>query len=162
MPEWLEIALRTLLAIVVLFVMTKILGKRQVSQLSLFEYITGITIGSLAAYVSLDLDTNWYLGLVSIAVWVGVSLVMEFLQLKSKTARDFLDSKAAVLIKDGKIMEDNLKKERLTTDELMEQLRKKSVFKAADVEFAVIEPSGDINVLLTKENQPLTPKHLGI
>ncbi|MCY9669567.1 DUF421 domain-containing protein [Paenibacillus alginolyticus] len=162
MPEWLEIALRTLLAVVVLFLMTKLLGKRQVSQLSLFEYITGITIGSLAAYVSLDLDTNWYLGLVSIAVWVGVSLVMEFLQLKSKTARDFLDSKAAVLIKDGKIMEDNLKKERLTTDELMEQLRKKSVFKAADVEFAVIEPSGDINVLLTKENQPLTPKHLGI
>ncbi|MGG4070891.1 DUF421 domain-containing protein, partial [Bacillus tropicus] len=53
MPDWLEIALRTLLAIVVLFVMTKILGKRQVSQLSLFEYITGITIGSLAAYVSL-------------------------------------------------------------------------------------------------------------
>lgn len=162
MPEWLEIALRTLLGVVVLFLMTKLLGKRQVSQLSLFEYITGITIGSLAAYVSLDLDTNWYLGLVSIAVWVGVSLVMEFLQLKSKTARDILDSKATVLIKDGKIMEDNLKKERLTTDELMEQLRKKSVFKAADVEFAIIEPSGDINVLLTKENQPLTPKHLGI
>ncbi|NHN34995.1 DUF421 domain-containing protein [Paenibacillus agricola] len=162
MPEWLEIALRTLLAVVVLFLMTKLLGKRQVTELSLFEYITGITIGSLAAYVSLELDTNWYLGLVSIAVWVGVSLVMEFLQLKSKTARDILDGKATVLIKDGKIMEDNLKKERLTTDELMEQLRKKSVFKAADVEFAVIEPSGDLNVLLTKENQPLTPKHLGI
>lgn len=78
MPDWLEIALRTLLAIVVLFVMTKILGKRQVSQLSLFEYITGITIGSLAAYVSLDLESTWYLGLVSMAVWVGVSLAMDF------------------------------------------------------------------------------------
>ncbi|HUC92762.1 MAG TPA: DUF421 domain-containing protein [Paenibacillus sp.] len=162
MPEWLEIAWRTLLAVAVLFAMTKLLGKRQVSQLSLFEYITGITIGSLAAYVSLDLEATWYLGLVSMAVWVGVTLGMEFLQLKSKTVRDILDSKATVLIKDGKIMEDNLKKERLTTDELMEQLRTKKVFKAADVEFAVMEPSGDINVLLTKENQPLTPKHLGI
>lgn len=162
MPDWLEIALRTLLSVFVLFLMTKLLGKRQVSQLSLFEYITGITIGSLAAYISLDLDATWYLGVVSLTVWVAVSLGIELLQLKSKTARDILDSKATILIKDGKILEDNLKKERLTTDDLMEQLRNKKVFKTADVEFAVIEPSGDINVLLTKENQPLTPKHLGI
>ncbi|WP_410511678.1 DUF421 domain-containing protein [Paenibacillus sp. BR2-3] len=162
MPEWIEVALRTLLAVAVLFVMTKLLGKRQVSQLSMFEYITGITIGSLTAYVSLDLQSTWYLGLVSMIVWVGVSLGMEFLQLKSKTARNILDSNATVLIKDGKILEDNLKKERLTTDELMEQLRTKDVFRVADVEFALIEPSGNVNVLLTKENQPLTPKHLGI
>lgn len=162
MPEWLEIALRTLVAVVVLFIMTKILGKRQISQLSLFEYITGITIGSIAAYISLDLDANWYLGIVSLSVWIAVSLAFEFLQLKSKTARNFIDSKSTVLIKDGKILEENLKKERLTTDELMEQLRKKSIFKAADVEFAVMEASGDINALLTKENQPLTAKHLGI
>ncbi|RCW41879.1 DUF421 domain-containing protein [Paenibacillus prosopidis] len=162
MQEWLLVALRTLLAIVILFLMTKILGKRQVSQLSFFEYITGITIGSLAAYISLDLDARWYLGIVSLSVWVLFSLGIEFLQIKSKKARDFIESKARVLIKDGKIMEENLKKERITTDELMEELRKKSVFQTANVEFAVMEPSGDINVLLTKENQPLTPKHLGI
>ncbi|PYI55628.1 DUF421 domain-containing protein [Paenibacillus flagellatus] len=162
MPDWAEIALRTLLAVAVLFVMTKLLGKRQVSQLSLFEYITGITIGSLAAYVSLDLESTWYLGLVAIAVWVGVSLGIEWLQIKSKRARDIIDSRATVLIKDGKILEDNLKKERLTTDELLQQLRRKNVFRTADVEFAIMEPSGDVNVLLTKENQPLTPKHLGI
>lgn len=162
MADWLIIALRTLLAIAILFLMTKLLGKRQVSQLSFFEYITGITIGSLAAYISLDLDARWYLGIVSLSVWVLVSIGIEFLQLKSKKARDFIDSKATVLIKDGKIMEDNLKKERISTDELMEKLRKKNVFQAANVEFAIMEPSGDINVLLTKENQPLTPKHLGI
>jgi uncharacterized membrane protein YcaP (DUF421 family) len=162
MPEWIQIALRTLLAVAVLFLLTKVLGKRQVSQLSLFEYITGITIGSLAAYVSLDLDANWFLGIIAIGVWVGVSLGIEFLQLKSKRARDFIDSKARVLIRDGKILEDNLKKERLSTDELMEQLRKKNVFKVADVEFAIMEPSGDVNVMPKKENQPLTAKHLGI
>lgn len=162
MPEWSQIVLRTLLAVVVLFVMTKILGKRQVSQLSLFEYITGITLGSLAAYISLDVDTNWFLGIVAIGSWVVFSLAIEFLQLKSKKARDFVDSKARVLIKDGKILEDNLKKERLTTDELMEQLRKKNVFLASDVEFAIMESSGDVNVLLKKENQPITAKHLGI
>ncbi|MNC35370.1 hypothetical protein D3C75_838540 [compost metagenome] len=76
--------------------------------------------------------------------------------------RDFIDSKGSVLIEHGKVQEKNLKKERLTTDELMEQLRKKSAFSLADVEFAIMEPSGDINVLLKRENQPLTPKDLGI
>ncbi|SDN25678.1 Uncharacterized membrane protein YcaP, DUF421 family [Paenibacillus sp. yr247] len=160
MPEWIEIFLRTLLAVVVLFFMTKLLGKRQVSQLSLFEYITGITIGNLAAYISLEAD--WYLGLVSLAAWVACSLGIEFLQLKSKKMRDFIDGKGTVLIRDGKVLEDNLKKERLTTDELMEQLRKRSVFKVADVEFAIMEPDGDVNVLLARKNQPLTAKHLGI
>ncbi|UKS24593.1 DUF421 domain-containing protein [Paenibacillus sp. HWE-109] len=162
MPDAYEIVIRTLLAVLVLFIMTKILGKRQVSQLSLFEYITGITIGNLAGSISVDLDAKWYLGLISLTVWIGCSLGIEFLQLKSKTMRDFIDSKATVLIKEGKVQEDNLKKERLTTDELMEQLRKRSVFKVADVEFAIMEPSGEINVLLKREYLPLTPSHLGI
>jgi uncharacterized membrane protein YcaP (DUF421 family) len=162
MPDWVLTVLRTLLAIAVLFVMTKLLGKRQVSQLSLFEYITGITIGSMAAYISLDLEANWYLGIVSLAVWVLVTLGIELLTLKSKAARDFIDNKTTVLIKDGKILEDNLKKERLTADELLENLRGKNIFRTADVEFAVMEQNGLINVLLTKENQPLTPKDLNI
>lgn len=162
MPQWLEITLRTLTAIAILFVMTKLLGKRQVSQLSVFEYITGITIGSLAAYISLDMEATWYLGLVALSVWVLVALGIEYLQLKVKPIRDFLDGKGRVLIKDGKVLEENLKKERVTIDELMDELRRKQAFKLSDVEFAVMEPSGEINVLLTRENQPLTPKHLGI
>ncbi|KOR82263.1 DUF421 domain-containing protein [Paenibacillus solani] len=162
MPQWLEIVLRTLCAVVVLFFMTKLLGKRQVSQLSFFEYLTGITIGSLVAYISLDLEANWYLGLIALGVWVACSLLIEYIQLKNKKARDFIDFKATVLIKDGKILEDNLKKERLSSDELMEQLRKKNVFQVADVEFAIMESSGEINILQTRESLPLTPKDLGI
>lgn len=162
MPQWFEITWRTLLAVLILFFLTKLLGKRQVSQLSLFEYITGITIGSIAAYVSLDAETEWGLGLVSLTVWVACSYSIEYLQIKSKRMRDFIDSKGSVLIEHGRVLEKNLKKERLTTDELMEQLRKKSAFNLADVEFAIMEPSGDINVLLKRENQPLTPKDLGL
>ncbi|QGQ93769.1 DUF421 domain-containing protein [Paenibacillus psychroresistens] len=162
MSKELEVVIRTLVAILVLFFLTKMLGKRQVSQLSLFEYITGITIGSITAYVSLDLDTNWHLGVIALVVWVLVSIGVDYLQLKSKTMRDLIDGKPRILIKSGKILEDNLKKERVTSDDLMMQLRKKNVFLAADVEFAVMEPNGDIDVLLMRENQPLTPKHLGI
>ncbi|SFI61542.1 DUF421 domain-containing protein [Thermoflavimicrobium dichotomicum] len=162
MPDWLQIILRTFIAVTSLFIATKFLGKRQVSQLSFFEYITGISIGSIVAYTSLELQQKWYLGVVSLAVWVAIAFGMEMIQLKSKRLRTLIDGKETVLIKHGKILEENLKKERLTTDELLEQLRKKNVFLVSDVEFAMIEPSGDINVLLKKENQPLTPKHLGI
>ncbi|MFB5761490.1 DUF421 domain-containing protein [Paenibacillus medicaginis] len=162
MQDWLVVAMRTLLAIVVLFIMTKLLGKRQVSQLSLFEYITGITVGSLAAYIPLEVDGTWYLGVTSLSVWVLVSLGIEFMQMKSKKFRDVMDGIARVVIKDGKILEDNLKKERMTADELLELLRSKNVFRTADVEFAIMEPSGQLNVLVTKENLPLTPKNLGI
>lgn len=162
MPLWVEVSVRTLVAAVALFLLTKILGKRQVSQLSLFEYLTGITMGNLVAYVSLDVEENWYLGLVALAVWGGVSLLIEYLQIKSKKARDFIGFKSTILIRDGKVLEDNLRKERLSSDELMEELRKKNVFQLADVEFALMEGSGEINVLMKREHQPLTPKHLGI
>lgn len=162
MVQWLEVIIRTFTAVVVLFLLTRLLGKRQISQLSFFEYITGITIGDLAASISLDIERRWFLPVISLSVWVLVSLGIEFVQMKSHRIRGWIDSSGTVLIKDGKIMEDNLKKERLTTDELLEQLRKKSVFKVAEVQFAVMEPSGEINVLLRKEYQPLTPSDLGV
>lgn len=162
MQNWLEVIIRTLFSVIVLFFLTKLLGKRQISQLSFFEYITGITIGSLATYISLDIDSDWYLGVISLVVWVLISLSIEFLQIKSKKARDFIDSTATVLIKEGKVLEDNLKKERLTTDELLAQLRIRNVFRTADVEFAVMDPNGDINVMLKKEHRPITPADFGI
>ncbi|SFJ09825.1 Uncharacterized membrane protein YcaP, DUF421 family [Paenibacillus sp. UNC496MF] len=162
MYQWVEIILRTLSAVVFLLLLTKVLGKRQVTELSVFEYITGITIGNLAGYVSLEAENTWYLGMISLAVWAAVSLAIELLQMKSKKARDWIDGQPTVLIQNGKILEGNLKKERVTTDELMESLRRKDVFKPADVEFAVMEVSGAINVMLKAENQPVTPKTLGL
>ncbi|MFD0962032.1 DUF421 domain-containing protein [Paenibacillus chungangensis] len=161
MPDWLEIVLRTLTAIVVLFVMTKLLGKRQISELSLFEYITGISIGNIAGYVSLDIDNLWYLGLVSLIVWVGVAVGIEWWTVKSKKASNIIEGKGTVLIRDGQLQKDMMKKERLSMDELLSQLRGKDVYRVADVEFAVMEASGEINVMLKKQYQPLTPDMLG-
>ncbi|MBY0021340.1 DUF421 domain-containing protein [Paenibacillus polymyxa] len=162
MQDWAEVAIRTLMAVAILFLITKILGKRQVSQLSLFEYITGITIGNLAATIPMERESTWYLGLIALSVWVLTTLGIEYLQIKSKKIRDISDGRTTILIKDGKILEDNLRKERLTLDELMEQLRSKNVFKVADVEFALMETSGEVNVLLTKDKQPVTLKDLNM
>jgi uncharacterized membrane protein YcaP (DUF421 family) len=162
MADWLQIALRTLLTIVVLFGLTRILGKRQITQLTFFEYITGIALGSLAAFIAVNPSGNWFLGFVALGVWVTVVVAVEILELKSKHFRDWTEGKGTVLIKDGKIMEENLKKVRYSSDDLLEQLRRKNAFAATDVEFAVLETTGDLSVLLRRENQPLTPKDLGV
>ncbi|WIV18100.1 DUF421 domain-containing protein [Paenibacillus polygoni] len=161
MPDWIEVALRTLSAVTVLFIITKILGKRQISQLSLFEYITGITLGNLVGYISLDLDSTWYLGFVALAVWIVVSVGAEYFTMKNKKFRDVVDGKSTVLVENGALIADNLRKEKLTVDEFLEQLRKKDVFRVSDVEFAIMEQSGEINVMLKKEFQPLTADALG-
>lgn len=161
MPDWVEVALRTLSAVTVLFIITKILGKRQISQLSLFEYITGITLGNLVGYVSLDLDSTWYLGFVALSVWVLISVGAEYFTIKSKKFRNVVDGRATVLVENGTLNAENLRKEKITVDEFLEQLRKKDVYRVADVEFAIMEQSGEINVMLKKEFQPLTADILG-
>jgi uncharacterized membrane protein YcaP (DUF421 family) len=162
MPDGLHIFIRALGALIALFVMTRILGKKQISQLTFFEYATGITLGDLAGMISTDVERNFFHGIIALSVWGFVPFFLERLNLKSKTLRLWFEGKATIMVKDGHILEDNLKKEGYTADELLEQLRIKNVFKTADVEFAILETNGDLSVLLKKENQPLTAKHLGM
>lgn len=162
MVNSIEIILRTLGMLVLLFFAAKLSGKKQVAQLSYFDYISRITLGGIAAILILDLGINYFYGVLAIVVWVGVTFLLDLIALKSKIVRDFIDGKGTVLIKDGKVMEDNLKKEQFTTDMLLKQLRTKSAFKFADVEFAVLEPTGELNVLLKRDRQPLTLKDLNV
>lgn len=162
MPDWLHVLLRALLALAYLFILAKLIGKRQIRQLTYSEYIVGITFGSIAAFIATDLEGNLLHGSIALAVFGLFPIASEWLSLKSKRLRDFFAGKGTVLIKHGKVLEDNLKQERLTVDDLLEQLRSKNVFKLADVEFALMEPNGEITVLLKAESQPLTPKTAGI
>ncbi|GGM39028.1 hypothetical protein GCM10011351_26480 [Paraliobacillus quinghaiensis] len=162
MPEWLDVVVRSLIFLLTLFFITKLVGKKQISQLSFFEYVSGITIGSIAGEVTMGLENNIYHGLIGVLIFGGTPFIIGLLSLKSKAVRDVVEGKGTVFIKNGKIMEENLKKERYTIDEMMELLRAKDVFQVSDVEFAILESSGDLNVLLKKENQPLTAKDLGV
>ncbi|GEC89031.1 MULTISPECIES: DUF421 domain-containing protein [Brevibacillus] len=160
MPDWINITLRAVGAVAYLFLLTKIIGKRQIKQLTYIEYIVGISIGSIAAFMATEMDGPIYHSLIAMGVFALFPVLMEWLSLKSKFLRDLFEGKATVLIKEGKILEDNLKKERLTAEDLMEHLRVKNVFRVADVEFALMETSGEVSVLLKSESQPVTPKHL--
>ncbi|WP_339163379.1 DUF421 domain-containing protein [Siminovitchia sp. FSL W7-1587] len=159
-PEWLNIVLRSLFLVFFLFLLTKWLGKKQLSQLSFFEYVAGITMGSIAAELSTGLERNMLPGIYSMLVWAGIPFIAGLLALKSKKARNFIEGQEVVVIKNGKIQEESLTKEKYTVEELLHLLRKKNVFNIADVEFAVLEANGDLNVMFKKEKQPITPKDL--
>jgi uncharacterized membrane protein YcaP (DUF421 family) len=161
-PDWLDVFLRALLFLIILFLVTKLLGKKQLSQLSYFEYVVGITTGSIGAEVITGLERSITVGIIGVVTTAALPFIVGFISLKSKKFRDLVEGKGTIFIKDGKIMEDNLKKERYTTDELLELLRKKDAFQVSDVEFAVLEATGDLSVMLKKENQPLTAKDLNL
>ncbi|MFD1735360.1 DUF421 domain-containing protein [Bacillus salitolerans] len=156
MPEWLLVIIRSVSILIGLFFILKLLGKKQLSELSFFETIVGITIGDIAGTLSMDLAVSLPQGLTAIAIWALAPFILDVFSVNNKKFRDFVQGKSAVFIKNGKIMEDNLKKEKITSDELLEMLRNKNVFRVADVEFATYEPTGDLSVLLKKENRPIT------
>ncbi|MGG4181324.1 DUF421 domain-containing protein [Virgibacillus pantothenticus] len=162
MPEWIEVIIRSFSLLIILFFMTKWLGKKQISQLNIFEYITGIVLGGIVAIHTIDPDSNFIYAILSMFIWFIIPFAVEYISLKSKRFRDLTDGRSTVFIQDGKIMEDNLKQEGYSTDDLLGKLRDKGVFLASDVEFAVLEPSGNLNVLPKKENRPLTAKDLGL
>src|SRR5699024_10343023 len=146
MPDWLEVIVRTFTFTVVLFFMTKILAKKQLSQLNVFEYVFGIVIGSIVAIFASSVNQPFYIGLLSMLTLFAILGVVEYISLKNKSFRDFFQGKSTIFIQDGKIMEDNLKKEGYTADDLLEKLRGKNVFQVSDVEFALLEPTGALNV----------------
>ncbi|WP_138415168.1 DUF421 domain-containing protein [Aquibacillus sediminis] len=162
MPEWGNILIRSISLVVIVFIVAKIFGKKQLAQLSVFEYMVGIVIAMIAANLSIGYNIPVAHGLLGLMTWFFIPLALSFLAIKSKPVRDFIRGKGTVFIKDGKVMEDNLKKEQFSSDELLQKLRKKNVFQVADVEFAVLEADGDLSVLPKKQKQPLTPKDMGV
>lgn len=162
MSEWTDIFIRSILFIIVLMVMTRLLGKKQISEISFFEYVSGITIGSIAGEVIMGLERNIGHGVLAIVIFALITLLVDTISLKSKKFRDIVEGTGTIIIKDGKVMEDNLKKEKYSIDELESLLRQKNVFSMADVEFAILEPKGDLSVLLKKENRPLTSKDMNL
>jgi len=162
MNEVFELAYRTLIALLVMFILTKMLGKRQLSEISLFGYISGISIGNIAAYIALENDRAWGLGIIALVIWGGVTMLLEYWTLKSKKMRGVIDSNRRVLIANGIVLKEALYKERYTVEELLQRLRNKDVYKISDVESASIEANGDVSVFLKQDYNPLTPNMLGM
>lgn len=162
MPEFILILIRSIWAFMLLLLMTRIMGKKQISQLTFFDYCVGITIGSIAATMSIDQNVKISNGLVSLTIWGLFPIILAFISLKSRRFLHLTGGKPTILVKKGKILEENMKRNQLTIDELMMLLREKNVFKVADVEMAVLETNGRMSIMKKTDQSPITPRLLGM
>ncbi|AOV09185.1 DUF421 domain-containing protein [Sporosarcina ureilytica] len=142
--------------------MARIMGKKQLSQLTFFDYCVGITIGSIAATMSVDQNVKISNGIVSLIIWGLFPLVLAYLGIKNRKFLHLTDGRPAIIIKNGQVLDKSMKKNQLAIDELMMLLREKSVFKVDDVEMAILETNGELSIMLKTEQQPVTPKLLGL
>lgn len=162
MPELVLIFIRSVIAFLLLLVMARVMGKKQISQLTFFDYCVGITIGSIAATLSIDQNVKAANGLVALFIWGLFPIILAYVSLKSMGFTKLIDGKATILIQNGEILEKNMKKNLLTADELILLLREKGVFNISDVEMAVLETNGQLSVMLKTEKQPVTPQALSL
>lgn len=162
MPELVLILLRSILAFLMLFLMSRIMGKKQISQLTFFDYCVGITIGSIAATMSVDQNVKALNGIMSLVIWGLFPLLLAYLGMKSNAFSNLTDGKPVTLIQNGNILEKNMKKNLMNINELMLLLREKSVFTVSEVEMAVLETNGEISVMLKKDKQPVNASMLNI
>lgn len=160
MDEGLVVVVRGVIAFFTLLIFARILGKQQVSQLTFFEYVLGITIGSSAASLASDLATRAWTHWVALVVFSILTLAMQWITLRWRYASKYIDGEPVIVIMDGKIMENVLKKMRLRISEILELLRTQGIFDINEVAYAVFEIDGKLSVLKKLEDRPLTPKDL--
>lgn len=142
-----EMTLRSVVTFVVLLLLTRIMGKKQLSQLSYFHYITGITIGSIAGEISAQSETHFINGFIALIWWFIFTMIMSAILLKWKKARKVLDDEPTIIIQEGKILEKSLKSLRMHMDDVMMLLREQSIFSIQDVDWAIMENNGQLSVL---------------
>ena len=162
MDEGLVVIVRALIGFFSLLIFARIIGKEQISQLNLFDYVLGITIGSIAATLTTDLSSRAWPHWVGLVTWCVLGYLMDMISSKWRYASKVLEGEPTIVIMNGKIMENVLRKMKYRISEILELLRNKGVFDVTQVDFAIIEPNGQISVLLKPENQPLTPKDMKI
>lgn len=156
--EYIGTILKATLSFFTLWGITRILGRKQVGQLTMFDYITGITIGSLTA--SLVIEKEWGLVLAGLLVWGLLPLLMHLLDLKGRSLHRVLDGTPAIVIRNGNIVEKELKANQINVQELMALLREKGYFSLDEVEFAILETNGKISILPKSQYRPAQPRDL--
>ena len=162
MYEYLNIGIRTIVIAVIIFFLTKLLGKKQISQLSFFDYIVGITIGSTVADIALDIEKNFMGGIVSLLIFVMIYYCISMITMKNIEARRFLIGVPTVLVEKGKIIESGLRKCKLDVNELLAEARIEGYFDIDEIDYALMEINGAISFLPKEKEKPITKKDMKI
>lgn len=147
LEEFAETVYRTLLALGALLIVVKIMGRRSLAQLTLYDYVIGLIIGNIGASFAVGRSTSIAEGLVSLTAATAWILGVNFFTQRNLAARKFVDSEPIIVVYKGRILEENLRKKYYNVNDLLEELRHQGIFDPRDVEAAVIETDGEISVL---------------
>ncbi|MGM9536876.1 MAG: DUF421 domain-containing protein [Candidatus Onthomonas sp.] len=159
--SFLILCLTTLSSFGVLFLIAKIVGHKQISQLDFFDYITGITIGSIAAEMATELEQPWK-PLVAMILYGGVALLLSILTNKLPESRKYLNGTPTILMDHGKLYRENLKKAKLDLSEFMVMCRQQGYFDLTSIETAIFEYNGKLTILPVSGRRPATPHDLNL
>ena len=156
-----KVTLTALLSVVALFIITKIMGHKQVSQLDFFDYVSGITIGSIGAELATELEEP-YKPLIALTIYGLASLFLNTLTHKIPRTRKYINGTPTILLNEGKLYRNNLKKAKLDLSEFMLLCREQGYFDLGEIQLAVFEHNGKLSVLPKAANRPATPDDLKI
>lgn len=162
MSDFLNICFRTILVLIILFFITKMMGKKQISELNFFDYVVGITIGSIAADISLDIEKNMIAGIAALFIYGFISYIISFISIKSIWARRFIIGVPTVLVEKGKIIESGLKKSKIDVNDLLMMARENGYFNLDEIDYALMEVNGNISFLPKEKEKPVTKKDIKI
>lgn len=140
-----------------LFILTKLIGYRQISELSFFDYIVGISIGSIAAEMATNIDLEWYKGIVAMTIYALVAIIFSKLSQKSVKARSFISGTPIILMENGKVNRKSLKKAKIEINDLLVSARTNGYFDLSDIDYAIMETTGKISFLPVPAKRQLNP-----
>lgn len=156
--EFLYVVVLSLVSIAVLFIITKLMGYRQISEMSFFDYVVGISIGSIAAEMATNIDIEWWKGVTAMVLYGMVGIFLSVITQKSIKARKFISGTPIILMENGKINKDSLKKARIEVNDLLTSARENGYFNIGDIDYAIMETTGKITFLPVALKRQLTPK----
>ncbi len=159
--ELLQVAVTSVVSFLVLFFLAKIMGHRQIAQLSVFDYINGITIGSIAAELATELEKPLR-PLLAMVIYALLTVLLEALALKYQRLRKFISGTPSIILDNGKLYRENMKKARLDLTEFLIQCRQQGYFDLGAIQTAVYESDGRLTILPVAERRPATPEDLGV
>lgn len=162
MSDFLNICFRTILVLIILFFITKMMGKKQISELNFFDYVVGITIGSIAADISLDIEKDMIAGIAALFIYGGISYIISFVSMKSILARRFFIGVPTVLVEKGKIIESGLRKAKIDVNDLLMEARENGYFNLDEIDYSLMEVNGNISFLPKEKEKPATKRDMKI
>ncbi|MBC5629260.1 DUF421 domain-containing protein [Clostridium sp. NSJ-6] len=149
--------IKSILIYVLALILSKLIGIKIISQMNFFDFITGVSVGSMIAKIIINKDHVVFSGIIALITFSLLTIATSYLNLKSYTARRIINAKTLILIENGRIIDKNIKKLKITINELMMKLREKDVFNLEDVQFAIMESNGQLSVLIKANKKPVTP-----